>query len=479
MTPILNAGFQGYNEDEILNYIKKSIPKLFPKIAKAQASGYTSNQILKYLNSAMEKQNLPKGLTPNEIENLHQKKYDELGKKILGTAAIAIGSYGISKLLPSVFQKGSQLLSGALQQPPPGPTPMGNAPISPNPIRPPGAGGATVPPAQSVPSAQNIPTQAPSFSPLQSVQIINDMGIGSQIKSLQQAGNPPEAIAAAIGISLKPGQRKWLDEQIKAGSAKPLADMIQDYMSEPGQRIDAKQTLDQVTPEAKEFIKGQMDQGQEGTLPEMLDKFGKQKKDSPLMEQMDDDVSEMEDRMEPGQEVATPGGFFGKLKASRNGKSLVEIAGKIHQIATGDLISSPLPEKDLADLYEDLIGGIEKETGEEVSRNVNIAGYNPETNRLLYQPHAGGVYIYGEIPQDDADLLKKFLSTRKTTGQNFIGAWQEGTKSPIGAAMSALIKRLQSERGGKGKEYEEKFDIIYDALRPAIEAKRKKARKKK
>jgi hypothetical protein len=250
---------------------------------------------------------------------------------------------------------------------------------------------------------------------------------------------------------MKPHQRKWLDDQIKAGTAKPLADMITDVMSQP---VSNDATQGPLQPEIQpEPVQDQQPEVEQEEVPEQ--------------------------KLEKGHLVATPNGEIGEVKSMRNGKALIDEDGKLHQAEEKDLISSPLPKKELADLYQDLLTGIEEETGEEVSRNVNIAAYNPETNKLLYQPHAGGIYIYANIPEEDKDLLTKFLTTRKTTGSSFMGAWGEGTKSPIGAAMSALIKRLQAERGGKGNEYEEKYDIIYEALKPAVEALKKRKRDEK
>jgi len=107
------------------------------------------------------------------------------------------------------------------------------------------------------------------------------------------------------------------------------------------------------------------------------------------------------------------------------------------------------------------------------------AGYDPKKNSLAFMPHGGGIYIYEDITPEDASLLTSVLNTRKTSGENFIGAWKAGSKSPIGAAMSALIKKLQSERGGKGNEYSGKFETLYNYLEPAIQAKKKKKKKKK
>ena len=70
------------------------------------------------------------------------------------------------------------------------------------------------------------------------------------------------------------------------------------------------------------------------------------------------------------------------------------------------------------------------------------------------------------------------MKTRQTTGSNHIGAWKEGTTSPMGAQMSQLIRKLQSERGGKGQEYARKYEMIYRALGPAEDALKEKKRKK-
>ena len=124
-----------------------------------------------------------------------------------------------------------------------------------------------------------------------------------------------------------------------------------------------------------------------------------------------------------------------------------------------------------------MISGIEEETEQDVSRMVNWAGYDPKTNELSFLPHDGALYIYKNISPEQKDMLTSILSTRKTSGGNFIGPWKAGSKSPIGAAMSALIKQLQAERGGKGNEYEEKYETVYNYLEPAVKAKKKKKKK--
>lgn len=198
---------------------------------------------------------------------------------------------------------------------------------------------------------------------------------------------------------------------------------------------------------------------------------------SPGDEKSQEEAEKLAQRLTKNSTVIAPQGV-GEVKEIRNGKAIVEIDGKRHQIDESELESSPIPEKDLADLYDELIEGIEGETGEDVSRMVQWAGYNPETNTLQFLPHTGKLYKYGNISEEDAALLTDILSTRKTSGSNFIGAWKAGSKSPIGAALSKLIRKLQSERGGKGNEYEETHEPIYSAYEPAIEAKKRKKKNK-
>ena len=160
---------------------------------------------------------------------------------------------------------------------------------------------------------------------------------------------------------------------------------------------------------------------------------------------------------------------------------MVEVNGKLHKVSVDELIESPMPEKELADLYDDLISGIEKKSGQQVSRNVEWAGYDPKTNELAYKPHGSDkLYAYDDISPEDVEELTSLLTQRKSTGQNYIGAWEAGTTSPIGAALHKLIMKLQASRGGKGNEYKNKYETIYDALELAKkEAKERHAERKK
>ena len=176
-----------------------------------------------------------------------------------------------------------------------------------------------------------------------------------------------------------------------------------------------------------------------------------------------------------GQIVDTPEGI-GEVREIRNGKALVEVDGKMRQMLEDELMSPGLPQKDLADLHEELIEGIKTHTGKEVSRHVEWAGYDPEHKELIYKPWSGEQYTYDGIDQEDADMLTSLLTQRKTSGENYIGAWQEGSDSPIGAAMHKLLTKLRekSKEAGKEKAHIRKYETIYSAYEPAQKASKKK-----
>ena len=393
MTPILQALEQGYSEEDVLKYIQRLIPKISPSVQKATSQGYNGKQILGFINRMMEEKIHPKGLSPHEIEALNKKRYNQLSKDILGTAAIAGGGALLARQIPRAIKGIVSAAKGI------GPQPMGGAPVQPS------------------------PPINPNISPQEE----------ARIATLDQAKR------------MTPEFRQYSNKLISEGKEKPLEEMLSDF--EKLQKEESKKPLAQKLRE--DF---------ERTQQEPKEEFKPQK----------------------GHLVAAPNGIQGQLESIREKEALIkDDSGKLHKIKSDELIASPLPEKDIAELHEELTKAIEKTTGQEVSRNVQWAGYSPEENLLAYIPHDGGLYIYKDISPEDASELTNLMHKRKTTGENFIGAWQEGTESPIGAAMSKLVRKLQGERGGKGQEYIHKFPTIYHYLEPAIKLAKFKKRKRK
>jgi hypothetical protein len=405
---------EGFTADQVLDYILKKFPSHKKKIEKAISGGFNASQILTYLS----KQSSGKGNIEEPSTEFEQMRGQDIqGQQERGKKALAAGTLAATSLAAPIAASALQrALPSSLSSLVPSLT------------------------AQTIGSnlgqVEGTPQQNTQQPPVNQVQ----PNITQPIETVQ-----PEVISNPKEYLEKLGIKNSVDDLLKRGN----------------------------TPEgvmAALQLKGGM--GKAKTDPELLaniEAYSKQPKDEAITE------TEMP-KIEKSSIVASPQGV-GEVKEIRNGKAIVEIDGKKHQVNEDELIDSPLPEKELADLYDDLISGVEHETEEDVSRMVNWAGYDPNTGKLAFLPHDGGLYTYSNLSPEDVTQLTDVLSTRKTSGSNFIGAWKAKSKSPIGAAMSALIKRLQAERGGKGNEYEEKFDTVYNYLEPAIKAKKKKKKK--
>ena len=512
MIPLLamvnNLIFVGMTAAQILNFIGKKTKGLEKGINQARSTGYNDDDILKFISGKMPKGNSKEAhqaLSDQEqyLKNAglktRQEKQESKRKGIstaLNIGATALVGYRLYKAYASRFpkmewdftrrpmpEKTLQLEGQSQKQLPYNPG-LEKGPIGPNqfqmvpqgnPIKPQSIGPITNP-NQPIQPPQNLIHQAkqpnqniPVPLPNQPIQpplpvpdpkaILDQMGLTEKIDNLINAGNSPEQAAAGTLFSLTPGQKDW----IKKNNI-PIEELISQYFQQGkanGTQLAGNQPQNQIQLSSEGPI------AQEGANPlENQNVIEGQNRQAPE-----------ETKKENGDVVQLPDGEIGTIESIKKDHAVVDIDGKKRPVKLDQIEDIPIKKKDLADLHEDLIKGIEEEIGSDVSRNVNWAGYDPKTNRLSYLPHDGALYVYDDIDPEDAKLLTNILSTRKSSGGNFIGPWIAGTKSPIGAAMSALIKRLQGQRGGKGNEYSGKFETIYSHLEPAIKA--AKARKKK
>jgi len=472
MTAILSAMFTGYSAQQILKYLSQHNPRMAQQISSALNAGHSLDHVMRFL--AKNEKKLGK-LIPDEKENRSDNLYktaQELhpsilgGAKALGTAgALVGGSAALGRAAPQVFGRGS--IPGAAGMAA-GMTP--NNPTQPGPNSP-GVGVVGQKPNQPINPTQGmgVQTGSPTEATLSSAPIIPN-----QIKPQQPPINQVEQNITQPVESLQPkGISDKLWESIQGGRLTDKDPNISAFLKVANnlRKTRGLSTKEQFDNLYKVF-ENKREMGLEG--PELARELFAE------WEQMKNpEAVQKEEKSKPIEKnsvVSSPNGV-GEVKEIRNGKAVIDVDGKLHKVNEDELISSPLPEKELADLYDDLIQGVEKETGEDVSRMVDWAGYDPNTGKLAFLPHDGGLYTYSNLSKDEVDQLTSVLSTRKTSGSNFIGAWSAKSKSPIGAAMSALIKKLQLERGGKGNEYEEKFETVYKAFEPAIKAAKKKKKK--
>jgi len=467
---IKNALNSGHSPEEVLGVIASAFPYLSQRIRQAKRMGKDAKELLGALEGLTQKdlKKLDKqamhssnpliaaqtATRQNSAETFREKKLFPaalgLGASVLGPELAApLIQKGIQAAEP-VIQRGGQALQGAIGKltgakvPGIGPTPMSNAPVQPAPVNPLSRQGlsqgmGSEAPAAPEPTPQTAPqmtasTPSPTTPKTRASEFFRNLGVEARVEELARKGKTPEEIASDIQFDMHPQARKAYLAKRGRGEEVPIEQHVKEYLTDENG-----------------FLR-------EGVLKS-------EEKSTPLKK---------------GQTVVdVKSGLTGDLHDIKQKEALINDDGKLHKVKAEDLISSPLPEKELAELYDDLIKGIEKETGRDVSRNVNWAGYDPVHNELVYLPHDGSLYTYEDISEEDRKELTNILNVRATTNGNFIGPWEAGSASPIGAALSKLIQKIQKERGGKGKEYSRKYATVYSALEPAVKASKLAFKKRK
>lgn len=474
---IANAVGRGFTARTILQYISRNFPQYASAIANASAIGFTADKILKHIVEPKGKnpENSDAYLTDSEKTDRNDKQNKRRAALGVGGVALGVGA-GLAGLGLRASASGAQLALPNLQNPQlpggmgPGPNSQGvqvlnTPPNAPQPI--------------TNPPVPNAPTPAP---------IMPGNNIGQQINNqINQPTNPGQVATAAQAIpqqqpeepmqqGMQPQEQtqpQSIFEQLLGGvdieSLDPskkqqltFLGMIADQLQGQGKTL-ADPEFKKLADKVKKTI-----QGKGGMLMEEITRGSP--KDLEKEEIVNRAREELKKRVEPKSIVSTPHGV-GEVKGVSNGKALVEIDGKTHKIDEKEIEAPPIPEKDLADLHNDLIAGIEKATGQEVSRHIDYVGYDPDANELLYKPWGGTSYTLNDIEPEDVEMLTNHLTQRKTTGSNWIGGWDAETDSPIGAAMHTLLAKLKAKAKEKGvKEYTRKYQNVYSAREPAEEA---------
>jgi hypothetical protein len=435
MIPLISQAISwGYTASQVLKFISSKVKGVDKSIKSAQSHGYSDDDILKFLGSKIKTSGKSDNsqLTPNQQYlkrqgfKTKQEKEETRNKYISGAMQLGAGALGTMALTRALPQTAQSII----------PEVEGASNAMSNPVE--QIASKAIPEIDKE-AIQNIsPIEIPKLSPFPEV-------LQKQASAMVEAGNTPDQIEAALK-SINP---KIVKEYEKATKT-PIKSAIEEF----SKSVLAKH---QTQPMEK----------------------GIQEATKPIETKISEPVQPIEENKEMRKKVALPNGDIGEITNIRQGIATVNSNGREYRRKVEELIDAPIPEKDLADLHSELMKGIESKTGEDISRMVNWAGYDPKTNELAFVPHLGALYIYDNISPEDAKQLTNVLAQRKSSGENFIGAWGSGTKSPIGAEMSKLIQKLQKERGGKGNEYKGKYEKIYDAIEPAKLAAKQKHEEKK
>jgi len=452
--PIASALALGYTNSQIIQYLVRTFPAYAPQINKALKYGFTPDRIIKYLLKGREGVNQPEVQeTEHELTRKADKQNEKKLEKIIGGTGLAAAGIGVGLGLggQAAIQGIQGLMGGSVPNNPP-PPPVapqaGTLPINPTvpinqqTIANPGGNQLPASPvspqsqlqSQQLQQTQQTPLASPPQPPQVSFQqLFQDFPeIRSKIDNLVQSGNND---ASTIEAYFKKFGNSTVNK-IQNKYGKSFIEFIQEYLSTiPQQQIKTNQS----------------------TIPAntQLEKPN----ETPALEE---------------KKVAIlPNGDIGNIKSIKGKVVKLDVDGKQKIMNLSKIIQSPLPEKHLGDLYDQLM---ENTPEEDKSAAIFWAGYDDKANKLQYIPHGGALYTYENIPEEFADKLKNSMFKAKTTGKTTEGMWFAGGASR-GAGLYQLIQDLQKQYGGKGKEYSGKAEPIFDAFRSAREASRAKKKK--
>lgn len=466
MIPLINQAMMlGFSANQILKYISGKVPKLKQGMENARASGFDDERILKFLSQKIptSKQGSEKQLNANDrymsSAGYKTKEERESSKSralqgIIGVGSAALSTYALARALPSSVSSLVSAVSGAPQQ---------NQTLQPSttsetiqqdqkslnelPLQPPIN-------TNIVQQQQTLPQ--PELKTIDSKQVLQNNNFIDKIESLINSGNDAESIEGFYQ-KFNPSAVKKIEKE----AGKPFREVVSEYM----QSKLAEKPPEELPPEFP---------GEEPPRPPKP-KYPPPPEKGGLLSRKAIEESFKKATPSKGSIVDTPNGI-GEVREIRNGKALVEVDGKMRKMLEEELMEPGLPQKDLADLHEELIEGIKQQTGKEVSRHVEWAGYDPEHKELVYRPWGDKEYVYDNIDPEDVEMLTNLLTQRKTTGENYIGSWEAGTESPIGAAMHALITKVRNKakESGQEKAHKRRYEAVYSAYEPAQKASKQK-----
>lgn len=450
---IAKALGSGFTSKQIIDYLLKKFPNQSGKIRDALAAGYTVDQIVRFLGGGKKALNMmpapeETGTGVNtEFARTRQKDIERSQKENLyATAALAapVGGMGanmaakaLSRALPAnLLEYGQSTLQQPRSIPPTSQPPLGPGPNSPgvqvlNPQTP-----------QPMPSQASIPQPPVSAQPVipqrdikKSIDLIKSTGHEESIKNMISQGVPPSGIATALEFFMGKGK---LNKLIK--DPKELEAAIEDY---------AQSIVPQETKDLTEAIP---------TSEEMPPEI------APEPEVAKEDLNLPEETIEPTKPIAknetviAPQGV-GEVKEIRNGKAVVEVDGKKHQVDVEDLEKEP---EEIIETVKELLKIPEVDR----SSIVSLFTYDPEDNTMYIQFHDGSTYKYLDVDSEKVFKVANKMGIPVTKGKNIFGAWSPEDKQSLGATLIKEIindpKYKKAKKGEPENTNYRRLETLYD-----------------
>jgi len=459
MNPIAQGLALGYSGQQLLSFITRIFPNIVPKITRAQKAGHSIDSILSFLQQSMDAETGNKGQTAQKNYAKNRERSDDISKTLAKTAIAGLGGYAARNALSGLIGQGTPQQQ---QQPPPiAPQPQNPTNQAPAPVI--GGGGQPAGnPIQTAPGQAPLSPVPPSPNLANVVQLMGSSPIGQRIQSMLK-NNPPQVVAQAIK-----GMNKKEIEEIEKQASAPIEQVVEEFAK----------TLVQSNPQEQpqqEQLQQPIQQGQPQLPIEQQPIEPILNQQQPVENQLDLEsmgLNAPKEEVKIKKTAITPSGDFGEVESDNGKISKINVDGKTKTFNNDKLIESPISEKDAGDLYDEMMSKIPEE---DRSSQIFWAGYDEKANKFSFIPHGGALYTYEKISPEWVEKLKHGMFEAKTTGEKTEGKWIAGGKSR-GAGLFKLIQDLQKEYGGKGKEYAEKFETIFDAIKPARDMSRAKVK---
>lgn len=401
MTALLTALGSGISAKKILEYLMRKSPVLAPKIQSALASGISADQFLKFFS---KEQNFDKLKSSMEQEYPMENNSNPLvqAENIRGKNLGSDMASGLQRAAPGIIGAGASLGAGmALKHALPN---LLKGPISEKMQKNPGMPSENPPlaPVQTqAPLSPNIPQ---TIQPIQPQGIINPKeyleknGILERVKELLGRGNTPEAVAAALGMK-------------RSGEAKVDPELLKNIEAYAKEARNAPQELPSVESQSQKL-----------------------------------DIPKEAGKIEKSSIVASPHGV-GEVKEIRNGKAIVDIDGKKHQVNEDDLELEPA---DLEPAIRHILDSIPEKLKSSAFESSIHLSLPTGQDLMLVKFYDGKWAWYLDIPEQLYSDIATGIYEPKTSGKTGIAEYKPGVIDSRGAGFQSEI--AQNPKYGKDQK---------------------------
>ncbi len=414
----------GYTTKQIMQFLIRQFPQHSDKIKGALKAGFTADQVVKFLGGGRKAVNQEsEGITEHEqTRNKDIQRRENVNQGALkgaGMAAMAGGTALAAPMLQSALQRASPQLFGPGSITSSSNTGLGPSSGnigSPSPIP-----AAQIPQANLIspsssqpPISPTLPQQAqpvqPEVKPINVNEILSKYpGFEKKMADMIQSKNTPEVIAQYFK-HLHASQTKKLEKE----SGQPIENIISEYMQskpEDVKPLDIEQKIPEIEKVEAEPLK-----------------------------------------IEKGSTVASPQGV-GEIKEIRNGKAIIEVDGKKHQVDEDELESEP---QDLEPAVRHILNSIPekmKSTAFESTIHINLPSEeegSPGKDIMLVKFYNGKWGWYLDVPENLYSDIAMGVYDPKTSGKTGIAEYKPGVIDSRGAGFQEEL--VQNPKYAKDKK---------------------------